>query len=102
MATLEEARKCPKCDQPGKEESRRPAGRGQGDLVTFICQTTLCMWFGGVCRVVQIRPDGSIPDPSPRTKQYPTLPTTNATRAIDQLNQLLEAQRKPGGEIQGR
>lgn len=71
--TYEEAKRCPKCDQPGELRSDLPDKQG-GRLHTFVCKTTTCKWYDQVSRVVSINPDGSVPTPTGHRKRFPTLP----------------------------
>jgi hypothetical protein len=89
--TLEEARRCPKCEQPGESAGVRPATgidvtRG-AQLHTFVCMNKQCRWYGQVCRIVQVNPDGSIPEPGKRDKHYPPIPDLT-----DQVNAAVERQ----------
>jgi hypothetical protein len=112
MVTLEEASRCPKCNQPGVEVSRTrvvpkrgvfgQAETSGGQLVTFQCQTKLCRWFGDICRVVQIRPDGTVPEPDMRinkAKEYPKLNNPDAERMVRDAERLLEEQLRQGREM---
>lgn len=91
--TLEEARRCPKCKQPGEFVSEAPAPRGEGitrgaTLKHYQCANSRCRWFGQICRIVQVNPDGTIPSPNQkRVKQYPERPDL-----VDQVNKQLEDQ----------
>jgi hypothetical protein len=96
--TLEMARRCPKCQQPGVFAGSAPArthrqgvptGIQRGtQLHTFICGNERCRWHNTVCRIVQVNPDGSIPAPTVRRdRQYPQVPDLTA-----QVNAAVEAQ----------
>lgn len=70
--TLDEARRCPTCGELGQAVGVRPMeSMRQGKLHVFRCQNTRCMkhdrdWL------VQVRPDGTIPEPSKnREKSFP-------------------------------
>lgn len=72
MASWDEARLCPKCKQPGKEINRMPDGAG-GQVVVLECANPADQIWGpymegerqmpGERYVVQVRSDGTIPDP---------------------------------------
>lgn len=84
--TYDEARRCYKCEVPAalvKEEYIRKLGIPRGTkLHTFMCFNERCKLFNEVCRVVQVNPDGSIPDPRPHVKNFPKMPDrTEAVRA---------------------
>jgi len=62
--TFEEACRCWRCGQPGKEVARKKAAeRHQGYVAVIECITKLCHNFAERW-IVQIRPDGTIPDRS--------------------------------------
>lgn len=93
--TYEEAKRCPRCEQPGAENGSRPAPeRHMGRLQIFKCLNERCARFEGIW-IVQIRPDGSIPEPTiNREKNYPVMGgmstkerIAKARADIDNLNQ---------------
>jgi hypothetical protein len=62
--TLEEAGRCWRCKQAGKQVQKLPAAeRYQGFVLVFQCETKLCHNYQERW-IVQVRPDGSIPDRS--------------------------------------
>lgn len=70
--TLEEARRCPRCEQPGQERMMRPAPPpAVGVLHFFACENQRCEWFDEVWPV-QTRPDGTVvqPDDNRGDKRY--------------------------------
>jgi hypothetical protein len=89
--TLEEARRCPKCEQPGQEAGeQRVTGRDVtrgAKLRSYLCMNQRCRWYGQVCRLIQINPDGTIPQPSKREKSFPTVPDLT-----QQVNDAVERQ----------
>jgi hypothetical protein len=92
MATWEEARKCPKCSNAGKESGTMPTQRRGTKVVKLVCENPLCRWFE-TGWVVQINPDGSIPDPESALnspKQF-VVPTTSA-----EANALIRAANEQG------
>src|SRR5689334_22341124 len=85
--TLEEARRCYKCGQPGRKGSEAPAplrnrdgtrkfGIAPGTMLhSYICENERCKAFGTVVRIIQVNPDGTIPLPdTKRTKEFPLRP----------------------------
>ena len=62
QTAYEEATRCPRCKHPGKVTAIKPAPNGTAHVVD--CQTATCEWYD-TSWVVQVRPDGTIPD---RTK----------------------------------
>jgi hypothetical protein len=110
--TLEEARRCPKCQDPGRKagESAAPLRNRDGTrkfgiepgtmLYTYICENQRCKWYGTVCRIIQVNPDGSIPAPTTkRDKEFPARPdlVQQTQDAIDR--QLRQETSDEGGEI---
>jgi hypothetical protein len=101
MPTYEEAKRCPKCQQPGKlksvespsvsPEDRVRFGIQRGAKVeTYICTNERCRWFE-TGWAVQLNPDGSIPDRTKslaKDKQYPALPGWAAKPAETMINDL--------------
>lgn len=98
--TLEEARRCPKCQQPGRLRNREPAkGVHNAQLHNYICDNSRCAWYGEVCRVVQVNSDGTIPPPTfDRIKLYPKIPdrTASVQAALDRQ---LSIETQSNGEI---
>lgn len=80
--TLEIARRCPKCQQPGDFAGKHPAPRTVTPgamLHVFVCKNRRCRWFDTTCRIVQVNPDGSIPEPTMRRqKSFPAIPDRTA------------------------
>jgi hypothetical protein len=108
--TLEEARRCPKCEQPGDLTVVTPAPARRGGRRTaiqpgttfhhFTCRNKRCKWYDTVCRVVQVNPDGSIPPPlMKRAKEFPAIPdrTVEVNEAL--ARQLAMETSDTGGEI---
>lgn len=102
-STLDAARRCPRCEQPGVEEKRTPQSKG-GMTITYGCKNDRCRWFNQPGWVVDVRPDGTIPDPNRhRTKAFPKMPDyTERMREI--ADRQLNAETDLGGtaEIQRR
>lgn len=93
--TYEEAKRCPKCEQPGQEIGTKPM-RGGGHIKTIICHNSRCNWHDTTW-IVQVNADGSIPEPTlDREKSFPKIPDrTESTQA--QLERLYQ-QTIAGGE----
>lgn len=99
--TLDEARRCPKCQMPGEfagsqDAPRMPRGT---KLHRYVCKNERCRWNGTVCRIVQINPDGTIPAAvTNRPKSFPAIPDrTEQVRA--QIDQQLGLETTGGGEV---
>lgn len=71
MASLEDAKHCPKCDQPGTVVYQQVRPKG-GKAFTYHCVNALCKWFQ-TGWVVQVNADGSIPDRTAGPKQFEQL-----------------------------
>jgi hypothetical protein len=69
MATsMEKATRCPKCEQPGDRGGTQPIDGMPGyQALKVFCRNEQCSWYDTFW-VVQINPDGSIPDAAPEGK----------------------------------
>jgi hypothetical protein len=99
VASWEEARRCPKCGQPGNQIAIHPGGNG-GMVHTLRCENERCTWYNTTW-IVQVLKDGSIPERKAGPKQYPDLSADQeaaARRYIEQTlgEQELGAERPPG------
>jgi len=110
QTTLEEASRCPKCNEVGELlkktpiASRSPNGARRevtigAQLHHFMCMNTRCKWYNEVCRLVQVNPDGSIPPPQvKRIKEFPVVP--DRTREVnDALERQLRLELEGGAEV---
>lgn len=97
--TLDEARRCPKCTELGTKAGEK-YNRDRSKEVTFKCMNDRCKWYNSTCRVVTVRPDGSIPEP--RKHHIKSFPTMGPDRT-EQVQAALDRQRNielgRGGEI---
>lgn len=101
--TIDEARRCPKCEELGQETNVKPGPSRGSKEISFTCKNDRCQWFDQVCRVVTIRADGSIPEPTTRrTKNFPKIPDrTEQVQAM--LDRQIAAERSGrDNEIRGR
>lgn len=100
-STYEEAKRCPKCKEPGQQTGTKP-GKNNTTLHEFTCKNERCRWCNSAPWIVQVNPDGTIPPPNlHRAKMFPALPQ-RSQEAIDAANQrLLDAQLSGGAEIRG-
>lgn len=57
---LEKRRRCPKCDEPGREEGIRPSGDFTKKVMTMICENERCVW-NSTGWVITLMLDGSLP-----------------------------------------
>lgn len=102
MSDWETARKCPRCDQPGKETTNQmSAPSGDGKIIELKCQNLQCdekhmPWY------VQVRSDGTIPEPTIHTKEnvvlHQSLSNPGLAQQIrDALQMQNEMTMRPGG-----
>lgn len=57
---LEKRKRCPKCDEPGREEGVRLSGDFTKKVMTMICENQRCQWFQ-TGWVITLMLDGSLP-----------------------------------------
>ena len=107
--TYEEAKRCPKCGQPGEVgpiyAAPAPARLPRGTMIHVIyCRNTLCTWLDTAWNV-QVNPDGSVPPPKnhrgePKlyagVKNHDTLADQIVRGMQEQLRR--ETERGPGGQ----
>ena len=62
--TLEQAARCPKCDEAGDIGSRMHSNQPGIDVIGITCRNEACSWYE-TGWIVTVNPDGSIPDPAP-------------------------------------
>lgn len=88
MTTLEDRRRCPKCEMPGLQAGRVVRPTDRSEIVTMTCDNSRCKWFNEAW-IYQIRADGSLvePDTRKRPKNFPELPASNSQRFLDALDQ---------------
>lgn len=101
MTSWEDASKCPTCGAGGREADRRAAPNGNGKMITLYCRNKTCEdskvpWY------VQVRSDGTIPDPQHYNKQNVILDQKMnnpglAQQIRDALQQQLDMTIRPGG-----
>jgi len=61
-STFEEAKRCPKCNEPGREVAETKAKDLVSIVHIFACENVRCLEVGERW-LVQTRPDGSVPQP---------------------------------------
>lgn len=90
--TFEEAKRCPQCEQPGKPHGTKSAGsRRAGTLHIFMCKNENCKWFDTTWSV-QVRPDGTIPEPTlDREKSYPMMDGMSTRARIQKARAAVDA-----------
>lgn len=94
--TYDEARRCPKCTELGRDESEKPGPHGS-KLHIIRCLNQRCAWYD-TTYVVQVNPDGTVPEANTnRPKNFPALPP-RSDEAVERYNQSLLNQTLAGGE----
>lgn len=113
MATLDEASRCPRCNQPGKKISEKPVDGG-GKVVVMECVNDQDQIYGptviegqrlsGERFFFQVRADGTIPDPNPHDEKAFPEQSNQVFGSEDDFEQVRAAMRasqeqmmKPGG-----
>jgi hypothetical protein len=97
ISKYEQATRCPKCDQPGKLASTNTVPGHLGTQVeSWTCVNEACSWFT-TGWIVQINPDGTIPDRTAGPKQYAPLSPGMETAARDYLRAIQQEE-----EVQSR
>lgn len=90
--TLDEARRCPKCKELGIKSSEKRERNGSR-LLTFMCRNGRCKWNEQTCRIVEVRPDGTIPEARMRrSKSFPSLGGDQTSRVRETIDRQLNAE----------
>lgn len=106
--TWEEARRCPRCKNPGVEseaEGRRltsaPGVTRGAQIHVIYCLNEHCRWYN-TSWTVQTNPDGTIPPPTTnRQKFFRPLPGVSEERINAYAEAMQRASEAPGGmEVQ--
>jgi len=106
--TFEDRTHCPKCKEAGEETSSVPAPEAPKGttLKTIYCRNKRCRWFD-TCWMVQVNPDGSVPEPvdhSKKPKSYLGFEThkEEAAQIMAALERDRQASMNPHSEIRKR
>lgn len=101
--TLEQASRCPRCEDPGEYTGEQTLESVRGaKLKKFTCRNSRCKWFNQICAVVQVNSNGTIPPATlQRPKQFTALPDDGG-RTVANLEKQLRVETGKGGEIQRR
>lgn len=108
--TLEVAKACPKCKLPGREVSTVPVPTGPDSDIrpgtkakVIECMNNECTWYRTTW-VVQVNPDGTIPIPHRKEKQFHLSSTflQRGRELVEATERQLELETQQGGaEIRG-
>lgn len=90
MATFEEAKRCPKCDELGEDTGSRRGSKGSR-IHTVFCRNSACRWYN-TSWVVQRMPDGTVPEReySPHEKTFPAIPGMTRERAQREVEAIID------------
>lgn len=77
--TLEKARRCFKCGEPGELTQTLPGPKGRYKVQVYTCKNERCKIYDQTIRTVQVNRDGSIPVRPKGAKEFPN---------PDRMNQL--------------
>lgn len=71
VATLEEASRCPRCEQPGDNTTEQKIdGGAKGSVIrTYFCRNERCRWHN-TSWIVQVKSDGTVPMRGPGDKEF--------------------------------
>jgi len=99
QTTLEEASRCPRCEQPGEFAGERELKSVRNaKLKMFTCKNSRCKWFNTPWSV-QVNANGTIPPALlNRPKQFRPLPNDGG-RTLENLQRQLEIEKGSGGEV---
>lgn len=97
-STLDEARRCFKCEELGELTKTMPGPRGRYTVHVYTCKNERCKIYNDTIRVVQVNRDGSIPMRSRGAKEFPNPERMNSLgkRYLDYLQAEID-----GGETHG-
>lgn len=109
IVPYEEARRCPRCGNPGEEGRVVPVQAPQvprGTRVVYLwCRTVLCPWYNSNWPV-QVYPDGTVQehDHTADAKEYnPLVNFDSRAAALDAaLAEQVQAEMRGDGEVRGR
>lgn len=99
--SFDEARRCPRCDEPGRGIRDFP-GPGGSRFHSIMCLNQRCRWHN-TTYLIQVNPDGTIPPPTTdRDKNFPALPARDQELIDRQMDGILNQQLSSGGgEVRG-
>lgn len=103
QTTLEEARRCPKCEDPGADAGAMAVPPGPGvtrgaKLLKFTCDNIRCKWYGEIW-MVQVNPDGTIPPPTTTRRNSLRALPDDGGRTRQRLLDQIALETTGGGEI---
>jgi hypothetical protein len=108
MASYEDAQQCPMCKVPGEVTNKTSARQFTLEVPkgsqyhTIFCRNDRCKWYDSSW-VVLVYPDGTIPDPRPRSSEPRRPKQFEVSKAMQaqmdaRFQEMLAQQRRPGTE----
>jgi phage FluMu protein Com len=92
--TYEEAKRCPKCREPGRDTGVTRRGPRGSVIHTIECANPRCKWFN-TAYIIQTNPDGTIPPPTTdRDKSFRPLPPRSDAAVDEQMQRMLRDQQR--------
>jgi len=110
VTTLELAKACPKCKTPGMQMSQTPVSTGPNSdirpgttAIIFKCMNGTCTWYETTW-VVQVNPDGTVPIPHRKDKQFPISETffERGKALVEATERQVAAETSEGAEVRIR
>lgn len=87
---FEEAKRCPKCGEPGKPHSQLPPKNGNGMCHFFICENEACRNYDRPPWMVQVTRSGAIPVKDTKLdKDFPVLSNRQLNYASSMIDRVL-------------
>jgi len=99
VTTLEEAKRCPRCEEPGEHvaaEDRALRSIRGAKVIKIYCRNQRCKWYNTPW-TIQVNSNGTIPLALlNRDKKFPKLPN-RGNSVVENLTRQVELETKTGG-----
>ncbi len=96
-ATWDQAVKCPRCDQAGRDTGQ-VLGEGGTKIHSIMCENSACSWYQ-TNWAITVQSDGTIPiraDAERQPKVFPKLGRMTSKRAADEVGKIQDI---PDGKV---
>jgi hypothetical protein len=96
MTTLNEAARCPICNEPGHQYAVKPSGNPGNKVLMYRCTNSQCRWGSDpedLGWIVEVDQTGNIPERTAADKQFEPLHVDPAV--IERAQQAAKAYAKP-------